>query len=91
MGVQQGDGYWYVVGLSFIRHWDSSHQVEQFPLTTIIENELLSLGSQALVVMQQGLDILLGEVRMSVARLNTGEESAEESIVTVRGRHFDDI
>ena len=83
MGVQQGDGYWYVVGLPFIRHRDGSYQVEQLPLSTIIENKLLSLGSQPLVVMQQGLDILLGEVRMSVARLNTGEEGAEDSIVTV--------
>ena len=83
MSVQQCDGYWDVVGLPFIRHWDGAYQVEQLPLTTIIEYKLLSLGSQALVVMQQGLHVLLGEVRVSVARLHTGEESGEDSIVTV--------
>ena len=62
MSVQEGDGYWDVVGLSFVRHRDGSYQVEQLPLTTIIENKLLSLGSQSLVVVEQGQNISLGEV-----------------------------
>ena len=91
VSVEQSERYGDVVVLALVRHWDRPHQVQQLPLTAVVEDELLSLGSQALVVMDQSLHVLLGEVRVPVAWLHAGEEAGQESVVTVRRRHFDDI
>ena len=53
VGVEQSHGYWYVVSLTLVRDWNCSHQVEQLSVSTIVEGELVTLGSETLVVEQQ--------------------------------------
>ena len=83
MCVQQGDGYRDVVVLTLIRDWDGPHQVQEFPLTTVIKDKLLPLGGQPFVVVEKSLDVLLGEVRVLVSWLHGGEEAGQDGVVTL--------
>ena len=58
-----------------VRNRNSTNQVQQLPLPAIIEDELLPLGREPLVVVEEGHHVPLGHVGVSVARLHTGQEA----------------
>ena len=77
MGVQQPQNHGDVVGLALVGHGDGAHQMQQLPLPPVVEHELVQLGGEALVVVQQGEHVTLGEVGVSVGGLDAPQQPGQ--------------
>ena len=70
-----------------VRNRDGANQVQQLPLPPVIEDELLSLGREPLVMVEERHHVPLGHVGVPVAGLHAGQEAGQ---LALRGRrHFD--
>jgi len=70
-----------VVILTPVWHRDRALNVDEVPLLAVIESELVLLGSKSLVVVDQSLNLSLGQLRMAVVNLRKNRGN-------VRSRHF---
>jgi len=52
--------------LALVWYGDGALEVQQVSFPSIVEHELVRLGSEAFVVVEKGEDIPLGEVRVTV-------------------------
>ena len=77
VGVQQGHGDGDVVGLALVGHGNGAHKMQQLPLPPVVEHELVQLGGEALVVVQQGEHVTLGEVGVSVGGLDAPQQPGQ--------------
>ena len=71
-----------------VRNRDSTDQVQQLSLPPVIEDELLPLGGEPLVVVEERHHVPLGHVWVSVAGLHAGQEARE---LALRGRRHLDL
>lgn len=69
VSVEQVQRDWDVVVLTPVWHRDRTLNVDKVPLLAVIESEFVFLGSQSLVVVEQGLNLSLGQLRMTVVDL----------------------
>jgi len=81
MGVEQVQRDGDVVILTPVWHRDCALNVDEVPLLAVIESELVLLGSESLVVVDQSLNLSLGQLRMAVVNLRKNRGN-------VRSRHF---
>jgi len=81
MGVEQVQRDGDVVILTPVWHRDRALNVDEVPLLAVIESELVLLGSKSLVVVDQSLNLSLGQLRMAVVNLRKNRGN-------VRSRHF---
>lgn len=81
MSVQQVEGDWDVVVLPSVRYWDSALYINKVPLLAIVECKFVLFGREPLIVMEQGLYLAFGQIRMPVVHL--GKNSGD-----VGTRHF---
>ena len=51
--------------------------MEKLPLPPVVEHELVQLGGEALVVVQQGEHVTLGEVGVSVGGLDAPQQPGQ--------------
>jgi hypothetical protein len=81
MGVEQVKRDGDVVILTPVWHRDCALNVDEVPLLAVVECKLVLLGSEPLVVVDQSLNLPLGQLRMAV--VNLGKNSGN-----IRSRHF---
>jgi len=56
------DGYGDVVGVHLVWYWNSTLEVQNVLLATILGQKLVMSGNEILTMMKQGQDVLHGEV-----------------------------
>ena len=66
-----------ILDVSLVGDRNGALQVEKLPLPPVVEHELVQLGGEALVVVQQGEHVTLGEVGVSVGGLDAPQQPGQ--------------
>jgi len=69
MGVEQVQRDGDVVILTPVWHRDRALNIDEVPLLAIVESKFVLLGGETLVVVEQGLNLSFGQLRVAIVDL----------------------
>lgn len=69
VSVEQVQGDWDVVVLTPVWHRDCALNIDEVPLLAIVESKFVLLGGETLVVVEQGLNLSFGQLRVAIVDL----------------------